>query len=403
VIESIIAHAVTSDGNVREHNEDSYHIDTERGIFIVADGMGGHAAGEVASALAVRTVKTAWSSAVTQRRAKEYAETGDAESRIQLLKAVSQGVEDAHAAILKVASGDEGKKGMGTTFTGMLVAGGDAVFAHAGDSRAYLVRDGFAIQLSEDHTVVARLEAAGLRGSDLTQDPARWQGVLTNALGLGEGTRVATFIVPLYSGDRLLLCSDGVYEYVSEEEVGTIMVESPSPARSAQKYVDIALERGGADNATALVIKVVEAGETRIPIEQQQRDEAVLEVSPLLSELTPRERLRALRIATPQQFDEGRAIPTVALGDRVAYLILDGAATRADGSIARAGDLLYPDALVEGGATSVDPGRAATAVRVLLLRRGDFLELTDDDSELGIKLFDALARVMGADGERTLG
>ncbi len=394
MIESVIAHGVTSQGKVREHNEDSYLADTEAGIFIVADGMGGHAAGEVASALAVRKVREAWSAPTMRKRTTDYAENGDAESRRKLLEAVRAGVTNAHMAIVDLANRDPDKKGMGTTFTGFLVAGGDAVFAHAGDSRAYLVRDGIPIQLSEDHTVVARLEAAGLRGQQVTQDPRQWQGVLTNALGIGEGARVATFIVPLYSGDRFLLCSDGISEYVTEEEVGAIMTAAPSPARSAQKYVDTALERGGADNATAVVIKVIEAGETKIPQDQLQRDEAVLEASPLFGVLNPRERLRAVRITTPQEFSEGRAIPSVALGDRVAYVVLDGAAALPDGSAARAGDVIYPQALLDDAGQS-HTVRASTAIRLLVIRANDFRELAADDEELGVKLRDALAEMLG--------
>src|SRR5690606_27553512 len=113
---------------------------------------------------------------------------------------------------------------------------GDAIFAHVGDSRAYLVRDGIAMQLSEDHTVLARMRAAGLEDTDTDEARRRWQGVLTNALGTGDATRVATFVVPLYSGDRLLLCSDGVHEYLREAEVGEVMVQAASPALAAQRY-----------------------------------------------------------------------------------------------------------------------------------------------------------------------
>ena len=394
MIETVIGHAVTSVGKVREHNEDNHLVDTDAGVFAVADGMGGHAAGEVASGIAIRRVASAWRTPTMRRRIEEYATRGDADSRRQLLAAVREGVAAAHAEIVETARADSTKYGMGTTFTGFLIAGGDAIFAHAGDSRAYLVRDGHAIQLSEDHTVVARLEAAGLRGYDVGHDATQWQGVLTNALGIGDDARVVTFVVPIYSGDRFLLCSDGVHDYLTEGEVGKVMVEAPSPARSAQRYVDIALDRGGADNATAVVVKVLEAGETKVPLEQRQRDDAVLEASPFLGVLTPRERLRALRITTPRELEEGRVISPVALGDRVAYLVMDGAADCGEGRVARAGDLLYPESLLEGHA-AVESAHAATSVRLLVLRHDDFVELTEDDAEIGVKLYDALHDIIG--------
>ncbi len=387
---ALIAAAVTHAGKVRDYNQDSYLVDEDVGMFAVADGMGGHAAGEVASALAIETVRRAWAAPALQRLVKDYAETGEVGPKRALLRAVREAVVAAHDAIVAQAGGDPDMAGMGTTFTGFLVAGGEAVFAHAGDSRAYLVRDEIAIQLSEDHTISARLAAAGLRGEDPGHDPARWQGVLTNALGVGDGARVATFVVPLYSGDRLLLCSDGVHEYFAEALIGTTMCESPSPARSAQAYVDHALASGGGDNATAVVVKIVEAGETRVPLAQQQRDEAVLAASPFLAGLSAQQRLRALRITTPREIKEGKPVEPVALGERAAYLVMDGVVMSDDAIQWRPGDLAFPRALLD--ATSrLERATAATSVRLLAIRRDDFLELAEDDEDIGVALFEALA------------
>jgi PPM family protein phosphatase len=236
--EILVAAGATNVGRVRAHNEDNHLIDTDNQIFVVADGMGGHAAGEVASAIACKRVHESWTEISMQRHRAAYAAHGDADARRALFQAVREGVMNAHFHIVEQASRDENKRGMGTTFTGLLVAGGDAVFAHAGDSRAYLVRDGIAIQLSEDHTVLARLRAAGVEDADT--DPGdgnlsasarhRWRGVLTNALGIGDVTRVATFAVPMYSGDRFVLCSDGVSEYLDETDLVDVVAEAASPA-----------------------------------------------------------------------------------------------------------------------------------------------------------------------------
>ncbi|MEM9494256.1 MAG: protein phosphatase 2C domain-containing protein, partial [Myxococcota bacterium] len=239
---TVIAAATTDVGKVREHNEDSHLIDKNGSIFIVCDGMGGHAAGEVASSMAVRIASNAWTAPSMKMRLKSYEERGDAESRRSLLQMVRQGVMSAHLEIIDEAKRDEDKAGMGTTFTGFIIAGGDAIFAHAGDSRAYLVRDDITMQLSEDHTLIARLQASGIDPTTGGAATARWKGVSTNALGI-DVTRVATFIVPLYSGDKILLCSDGVTEYLSESEIGQVMISAPSPARATQRMVDMALER----------------------------------------------------------------------------------------------------------------------------------------------------------------
>ncbi|RMH45131.1 MAG: phosphoprotein phosphatase [Deltaproteobacteria bacterium] len=394
-MDALLAHAATDVGRVRDHNEDAYWVDPKLGAFAVCDGMGGHAAGEVASALAIQVVRDAWTSRAFRAAVDAYAREADADRRRALLAAVRSAVARAHDAIRDAARADPERAGMGTTFTGFVCAGGDAVFAHAGDSRAYLVRDGIAMQLTEDHTVVARLAAAGLGSGAPGYDPARWQGVLTNALGIGDRVRVATFVVPMAPVDRFVLCSDGVTEYVAEAEIGEIVARGPSPARSAQALVDAAVTRGGADNATAVVVKVLEVDPTPVPRDERERDEAILAASPLLGGLSPQQRLRALRIALPQRFDAGRAIPPVALGDRVAYLVLDGAARLPGGDLVRAGDLLYARALA-GGPAPAEAARAQTAVKLLAIRRDDFAELAADDEELGVKLYDALADITGS-------
>lgn len=391
---TVVAAGVTNVGKVRDHNEDSYLVLPEEQVFIVADGMGGHAAGEVASNTAVETVRRSWLAMPMRQHAVTYAESGDRDARRSLVQSVKQAVLEAHLAIVGQAREDQSKAGMGTTFTGFIVAGGDAVFAHAGDSRAYLVRDDIAMQLSEDHTVLARMRAAGL-DEDAKGGSDRWQGVLTNALGIGDATRVATFVVPLYSGDRFLLCTDGVHEYLSESDVGEIMVASPSPGRAAQQFVDIALERGGADNATAVVAKVVEAGETRIAAEQRERDDAAIASCSLFSELSPQERLRALRICIWRELKPGKTIAPMALGERVAYIVLEGEAKVSSHTLGP-GSVVYPEALVDGTSMPERSRRAVTqtVTRMLTIRRDDFQEITEEESDLGVKLYAAVAKLM---------
>jgi serine/threonine protein phosphatase PrpC len=399
----IVAAAATHVGRVRSHNEDNHLIDTDNQIFIVADGMGGHAAGEVASAIACRRVHESWTEISMQRHLTAYAGHGDADARRALFQAVREGVMNAHFDIVEQASRDEGKRGMGTTFTGLLVGGGDAVFAHAGDSRAYLVRDGIAIQLSEDHTVLARLRAAGMEETDPGDGRGprggsrhKWRGVLTNALGIGDVTRVATFAVPMYSGDRFLLCTDGISEYLGEMELGEVVGGAASPALAANKLVDLAVERGGGDNATAVVVKVVEAGETVVPPEQRDRDADAVARCPLFESLTSQERLRALRITTPREIKPGRELSAMALGDRVAYLVLAGEVVLASGDRVGPSGLVYASSLVDG--TSHVRYTAATTelTRFLVIRRNDFHELAEEESDLGVKLYAVLASLMAA-------
>jgi serine/threonine protein phosphatase PrpC len=388
---AIVGAAETSVGKVRDHNEDAHFIDPEAGIFIVCDGMGGHAAGEVASNLAVKTIRKEWSGDDTQKVADGWLELGTPEARKQLLATVQKGVLAAHDAIVAEASADRGKQGMGTTVVAAIVVGGDVVFAHCGDSRAYLVRDGITVQLTEDHTLLARLLAAGV-DVDTDGDGARFKSMLTNALGIGQECKVSTFVVPVADGDRFLLCSDGITEYIEENEIGEVLTTMPSPARSAQRLVELALARGGGDNATALVVRVLEAGETARPAEQIRKDETAIFSCPLWGKVNVQQRLRALRIALPREHAKGEKVPAQTLGDKVAWIIIEGEYEQ-DGVILGPGALLYPEALLGDRPLPDKHGLAIaqTDIRALALRADDFKELCDDDPELAEHLLEALA------------
>jgi len=388
---SIVGAAETSVGKVRDHNEDSHFIDVDRGIFAVCDGMGGHAAGEVASALAVKVIRDEWGKEGTQRIADTWLEQGTPDARKALIQTVQAGVIAAHEAIVAEAQSDKTKTGMGTTLVGALVVGGDIVFAQCGDSRAYLVRDGIAMQLTEDHTLLQRLLAAGV-DVDTSNEGARFKSMLTNALGIGHECKAAVFVVPLADGDRFLLCSDGITEYCQEAEIGEVLTTQPSPARAAQRLVEMALQRGGGDNATALVVKVVEAGETARPSEHLHRENKAINACPLWAKVSPQGRLRALRIALPRDYNQGDKIPAHTLGDRVAWILVDGEVEQ-DGLLRGPGSLLYPEALLADRPLPDKDGLciAQSEVRGLALRSDDFREVCEDDAELGEVLLESLA------------
>ena len=219
---SIVGAAATHVGKVRDHNEDAHFFDADGGVFLVCDGMGGHAAGEVASALAIQTIRAYWDGNHTHNLIDAWLTTGTPEAKKLMLAGLRDGVVAAHEAILAEAAEDEAKTGMGTTLVGAMIVGNELVFAHAGDSRAYLVRDAIAMQLTEDHTLLSRLLAAGIE-VDVSGEGARFRSMLTNALGIGNEVKVATFVVPLADGDRFIFCSDVISEYVKEAEVGEVL------------------------------------------------------------------------------------------------------------------------------------------------------------------------------------
>lgn len=236
----------TDVGCVRATNEDNarYILPQDsaasRGLLVlVADGMGGHASGEVASEIAVETV------------CREYFES-KAAPEIALRKAL----ESSNRAIYETARKDASKKGMGTTCTALALLNGVAISAHVGDSRLYLVRGGGIYLMSEDHSAVMELVRQGL----LTPEEARHhenKNLITRALGLHPGVEVATWKepFPLQDGDRFLLCSDGLYDLVEDEEIlqGVLRCE---PEQACSELINLAKQRGGHDNITVAVVHV---------------------------------------------------------------------------------------------------------------------------------------------------
>jgi len=240
-------------GCVRELNEDSgTYIQPDdpellrsKGLLIVvADGMGGHSAGEVASRLAVDVVTRAY-----------YEDGGDARS------ALEKAFHEANREIHKAAENDASKNGMGTTCTALVLQDGTAISAHVGDSRLYLVREGSIYLMTEDHSAVMEMVKAGL----ITLEQARHhpeKNVILRAMGSHPEVEVTTWQepFPVRAGDRFLLCSDGLYDLVEDEEIKRIVMLS-APQTACESLIALAKERGGHDNITVGVVSLKPEGE----------------------------------------------------------------------------------------------------------------------------------------------
>ncbi len=231
---------VTDAGKVRENNEDSLLVGSgeDETLFAVADGIGGFEAGEVASSLAVGVLEKMESNDSFESAAKE-----------------------ANRRIRAAAKGDESLSGMGTTIVAVRFGGTRqkpvAEVAHVGDSRAYLLRGGELKPITEDHSLVAELVRSGdLTRAEASEHPQR--NLITRALGAEEEVAVDTAVLPVEAGDRLLLCSDGLSDMVPEANVGEILSSARDPEGSARALIAAALEGGGADNITVVVIDVRE-------------------------------------------------------------------------------------------------------------------------------------------------
>ena len=225
-------------GCVRNHNEDSYLVASP--LFAVCDGMGGHAAGEVASAIAVETIAAA---------APDTADPA-------LLAAA---VEAANTAVIEAAVNGVGRPGMGCTATAAYIEGTTVAIAHAGDSRAYLLHEGTLIRITRDHSYVEELVDAG----EIDRHEARVhpnRSVITRALGSDPAMYADHFSLNIEEGDRLILCSDGLSSMIPDNDIEDIAVQSATPQMCTDNLVDAALAAGGGDNVTVIVVDVVDDG-----------------------------------------------------------------------------------------------------------------------------------------------
>ncbi len=237
-------------GCVRSHNEDSYLVASP--LFAVCDGMGGHAAGEVASSIAVETI------------AKMSPGSADAAG-------LAAAVEAANAAIIEAASNGVGRPGMGCTATVAYIEGNVIAIAHVGDSRAYLMHDGVLTRITRDHSYVEELVDAG----EITADEARVhpnRSVITRALGSDPSMYADHFQLNIEEGDRLILCSDGLSSMIPDSEIENISTKSSTAQMCTDNLVDAALAAGGADNVSVVVVDVVDDGRLKQVIRTHRRN-----------------------------------------------------------------------------------------------------------------------------------
>lgn len=238
--------AHTDRGRVRESNEDSHSCDQAAGVAVVADGMGGHAAGEIASGMAAQAVGRELAAARGDIAGLDPAGYETAAQKI------GQIISSVNAAILRRSADEADKRGMGTTIDAVLVLERSAYVAHVGDSRVYWIRDGTATAVTRDHSLAAVLVESGRLTAE---EAAPLEGVLVRALGIGSDLAVDVIRVETRPGDAFLLCSDGLWRYFPDttEIAKTIAEHGPT---AAEKLVAEAVARGGEDNATAVVVLI---------------------------------------------------------------------------------------------------------------------------------------------------
>jgi len=292
-------------GNKRTNNEDSLLIDEALNLYIVADGMGGHAGGEVASGSAVASI----SRYLHENEISTL--LNDAEPDLQAISRLcEEGVQAACSDVWKLATSGDGPAGMGTTLTMLLFAGAKGVMIHVGDSRLYLVRAGKLHQMSEDHTFTAELVRNGVFSeTQAVQSP--YAHVLTRALGKSESVQVDTLLFDVLPQDTFLLSSDGLTSYVEDAELVNYL--SATDIRNLpQRFVEMALERGGEDNVTVIVVRA--QSDESVSVEQQvyctkvQYQFEILQEVTLLRNLSMAGLMHLMDISEEKTYDVGQTI-----------------------------------------------------------------------------------------------
>lgn len=375
-------------GKHRQRHEDAYVMAPESGVFIVADGMGGHPAGDVASRLAVEEVKRTLSDEVSHRILDRYVNRPDLTARRNVFARLKRAIERANDALREHGRKHRECRGMGTTIDVLWLSRNHAFVAHAGDGRVYLARRRAMLQLTQDHGKLEMLKASG----EVRPAKQVHRNALLNAVGIAETVTVDTLFVDLHKGDRILLCTDGIHGQVRSESRLTQLIRAGGAQSAADGLVQEA-GRKGQDNATAVIVEIGDRFVRRPPVEQGLLSKDIQRAcqSALLYDMPAAVALAALSAGVEVEFVAGATIPRVVANDLVSYIVLDGIIDCGSRAVGQ-GAVLFPESLVAVWDGS-DLPVARESVRLLRVRADDFSEVCSDPT-LGALLYQRVASML---------
>lgn len=382
-------------GRVRKNNEDSFFADAELGLFIVCDGMGGHKAGEVASKTTCEVVKAEILAAKGLR--DKFIQSAKYADLKALRKTVESAVISACKEVHKRSVRDPETSGMGTTATMLLLAGhGKGILAHVGDSRLFVLRNGSVHQLSEDHTYVNELVKRGA----LTPEQARNHphgNVLSRAIGVQPSVSVDTMVFDIDPGDTYLLCSDGLYNYYPDSAEIAALLALPDLELAVEGLTNGALERGGHDNCTSVVLRIDNVATTAEESLAADYRIGLLKRIPIFAHLTYNELVRVVGVTHLTRAAGGTFfIREGQTGDEL-YVVLSGEVQVSKGeqilATLRAGAHLGEMAMIDNAPRSASV-RAVTDANLLAMRREEFFGLIRSEPVIGTKLLWSFVNVL---------
>lgn len=381
-------HARSHPGMVRPQNQDSLLADGNSGVFVVADGVGGRAAGEVASALTIETIEAAC--AEIGRAVDTYAEAPEWDGRNAILERMEQACQDASKRVFDEAD-IRGKKGMTTTLVLLVVGGGTAFIAHVGDSRAYLVREGLIQQLTEDHSMVNELVRSGQMSLEDAKK-SQYRNVITRAVGLYPSVQADLMAIDILPGDRIVLCSDGLSDPVAMKQIEA-MARQDDVHTATDKLLEAALLAGAPDNVTVAVIEPEATAEAEVARARAQ----VMANLFLFNDLPFQSRLRVARICEARVFQPGEVLAREGEpGDSMFIIVQGRVVVSYEGreiihlvAGEHFGEVALLDAEPRSATvTSTEPGS------VIVIRRDALAEFTKRDPALGGQVYTRLATTL---------
>jgi serine/threonine protein phosphatase PrpC/CRP-like cAMP-binding protein len=397
--------AATDVGRQRTHNEDNFLIDKKLRLFMVADGMGGHAAGEVASSIAVHEIRDA----IYNNRdlIERYRVDDPAVQPIEILQILEHAIQAACTTVFNRAQAEQDKRGMGTTASVLLIAGAPdhlrGFIAHVGDSRVYLARQSQAHQLTEDHSLMNELVRRGkLKRDQIDNSPYKqFKNAVTRAVGVYASVEVDTFDFDILPGDRFLLSTDGLYVYLDDGTLADVLADGELkdvPGR----LIDLANAGGGHDNITGIVIRVGEedeAGESPGKSVEVSLKLEVLKGMQMFRYLSYKELVRIMNITETSDLEADQVVFREGDQGDAMYVVMSGQVKLSKAGIPVAelgkGQHFGEMSLVDRSVRSLT-ATAAGAARVAVLKRKDFYDIIKKEPQLAVKLLWSFVQVLGA-------
>jgi len=392
--------ALTDVGKKREHNEDAFLVDDNVNLFAVCDGMGGHAAGEVASAIAVDTLREAIEQNIDALTAYQSGEA-DVE-RYEVIQMMEHAIQTACDRIYEAAQRDDKKRGMGTTCSMLMVLGHRGFIGHVGDSRVYLIRDKMVHQLTEDHSLVNELVRRGkLKRDEVASSPyAEYKNAVTRAVGVYPSVEGDTLDFDVLPGDQFLLCSDGLHYYLDDDKI-LHFFEEEDLEKLSQGLIDLANEGGGHDNITAVTVRVEPDEAASAEVEEKAAEVnltlEMLRQIPLFKYATYKELVHVVNITEVMDFAAGQPVFEEGNEGDYLYVVMRGRVRlhKGDTDVTsfEPGQHFGEMALVDRAPRSAS-ATAEVDSRLLAIHRSDFYALVRQETSLSVKILWSFVQVL---------